>query len=460
MKRLLCILVLFYTAADTQPDTRFRSYGKATVNGIPLHFRGGAAGYEGGADFITVGKLDGNPYAGPYKNIHDQASEIARRWMFLRWDSPDCAWFDYPCQSGRDEYKIWVEALSGQSTHHYMTSVLNAQFNSETTNRGDGMSWVEYWTRQMAAHLEQKRPGESPVIYFEVANEPNFFPAIPPGGYAWYYLKYRSYISSMVNVINVERSYLSKPPISFKVGMGGLLVVDGFSDAVNDLLDGPVSFTLSHIDFDTEIFPSAVSYLFLFCMELLERNTSCTEAVDFGNLHFYPYVGVHSNKTVSQQLGTLYATAALMHPFVGDSIWLTEVGNVNPGAESVIADGVMDEVLTALKDGTVGPINRWYWYKHTGSDNKFALLPKTIPEIDQHWFIDLLLWYGGYSLPNIGSTARSHLNAMIAAWDASPPKTALLKSDLAHTALGATYARYAYDSKKVTPALTPLLFRR
>lgn len=541
---VLALLCIGY--AD--PDTRYRSYGSVQFYGQPLPFRTAHGNVEN-ADFIVVGKLDGNTTAGPFKDLSH--SEILKRWSLLRQASPHSHpggftpnstlefYFPWAQNYSEETYKLAIRTITGQSSpYYYMKDVLNAQYIAETSVIPEiGMSWLRKWVVEKADELDGQGV-TNPTIYFEVGNEPNAYPAIPPRLYAWYYMKYRGAISSTIHQINNSpggRASQGKPLLTFKMMPGGILLMDGFPSNVRSALNEGFRATAAGIDLDARMYADAVEYWQSFIYYLNKpiyiirkpdfvyppgkvtriydydgyagfsqisykyynsngqevsqtsynnansgvwyklpaswQSKPISELVELGNLHFYPYRGIHSPSSLTSQISNLQSIAQSIASYTTHSeVWLTEVGNLTSLTEQTVVSDILIPIMNHL--GSQSTITRWYWYKNFGADPKFALL-QSLPssasstEIFAAFFgaftyqtlAVLLSSMPGFYVPPISGSASGTIGDILYEWkNNNPPQVLTQENSGGLTLIGQAYANKAGYKPKFEPSfLIPLL---
>jgi len=243
------IIFLFLISINvvTGYENRSRVYGNIAkengslgpvVNGHEFNFRTGGSGYTTGGDLISVGKLTCGDC--PYAGLEDD--EIAQKWMFLRKTEPlPSSWLNPANWSSKTGDAIYRTAMSGlgvSSDQMYKKEVLEDQILSEEP-------LVTGYIND-AIEFHESNGNNSPQLYFEVGNEPNIYPYIPPDLYAWYYLKWRNIILDKVAQINSGRS--SSEQITPNIMPGGLWIFDGMPEALLDILNNGITVKILSAD--------------------------------------------------------------------------------------------------------------------------------------------------------------------------------------------------------------------
>jgi hypothetical protein len=207
------------------------------------------------------------------------------------------------------------------------------------------------WIREQI--VEQKQVG----AYWEVGNEPNWFPLMRPEQYAALYTNYYHLIKSL------------DPTAQCLVG--GLFLkeaLDNPSEIVSLLIPDLFGFFREELTkfitgglFET----STVAWFEAFAAALPEDVN-----VDVGNFHLYPM----KSAVPGFQLGEVAPhIEALAGSFTGHGIaeiWLTEFGNIDWRRSQQDVASLCWQLSNYLKSNTAG-ITRWYWSRSVGYDRRF-----------------------------------------------------------------------------------------
>jgi len=173
---------------------------------------------------------------------------------------------------------------------------------------------------------------------WEIGNEPNLLPYIPPKSAAYLYCIYYKFIKSV-------------DPTA-KVMNGGLFVMEAMPDI----------FKAFKIVLPEEYVYSTVEYYRIYLEEI--KRLGCK--VDIASIHIYPFMMSMSNRLKE----SLLEIRSLLDTHGVKEIWVTETGNINPLLpEKLLLSGTSD-LLDFYIHNTVG-ITRWYWFKIEGTDLNF-----------------------------------------------------------------------------------------
>jgi len=477
--------------AEAQPvnDQRFRTYGSANIKGYAFNYRNGGASAEscaGGTcdgDFISVGALDDRQW-GPYAGITD-TSTIFKRWFFLRSDRPAQRWdcsigLDFSVtnwistsrcidQMGSDKYEELVRNILGvKKGLEYKTDVLNQQLAAEVPHLPDII-------RQFV-----KTRGAATPLVFEIGNEPNVFPAMSAGAYARYYVRWVDEIRKAAATVSAEVG--SK--LTVKMMPAGLWISEGEPSYMRNVLDQGVALAFGRITisvpssvgicghwyapypcvkFRSIDLTSGVDLKGRFYMDTtayLQQFLAAVPAgyVDYGNLHFYPYVGpdaAYGEGQMAPHINTLRSLASTYAAKASSGeVWLTELGNFNPFNENDTIKKTMTPALTSLKANEIPQITRWYWFQSRGEDKKFSMLPKGA---NSPWF-GLALALGDTAVkgldallgplftvvrPVTDSATVAKIGTLIGKFAGQPPLQGLFNDAGALRAMGNTYYNFA-----------------
>jgi len=231
---------------------------------------------------------------------------------------------------------------------------------------------------------------------FEIGNEPNLYPYMAPKLYAWSYFNYRAAILAEAR----SRGLADK----VRIMPAGLWTWQGAPRALTNLVtakfgphaaDAMVWYTqflvwLGNMALDPELI-SADEPVHTGQDALLRA----APLVDIANIHFYPWVAeghcldpaLSPGEIVTRDLESLERFARFASRYSSTrEVWLTELGNINPLDDRAVADTLMPELLRGLErlNRRGSRITRWYWFKATGDDRKF----KMIPNIEQLEFAE------------------------------------------------------------------------
>lgn len=494
------------------PDERFRVYGPSQYLGYTYPHRVGGAGYEPGADFLTVGKLDGNS-VGPFASMDEE--EIMLRFALLRKVNPNRStgivdWLlDWGETYSQEVYEAtmrqWI--IGDSKTPLYMKDVLKAQISAESPG-------LRGMLEGRIAELEAKgRPLEVAV---EVANEPNAFPYIPADLYAWYYARWWGLVKGQMASINSSRQAAGKAAAALKMMPAGLWTWEGMPAAMLQAIDKGFFAKVNGIQLDARVETSTPAYynnflasfgsLALCDSKNVPGNSSGTvriwhvcpnedlepvivtswqyarldgrllsskptaagtyvyypktwtprpvqEMISVGNVHFYPYLGVHSSMNLATQLNSFAQLVSTMAASsASGKVWITEIGNFNPWTESQVVSDLMNPLFAELTSVRFSKVERWYWFKNGGSDSKFSMLDD-LParagfevKLFLYKVVNIVLdFIPGYDIPSIPTTAATQIYDMLSAMRSRNPPQGLTRLDNPRMPgpMGLAYARWA-----------------
>lgn len=360
------------SAAGGEPDPRMRTYGRVTLEGRTLGFRRAHSvpcagkGHHCRDDYIKVGELDARR-VGLYRDLTNE--EIQKRWMVLRTHRPDRDWWNpvdwVGCLDDR-VYRAFVRWTGSGDDGLYTKDVLEAQISAEI---GD----LPHLIREFVDANRTDASGrfiDEPIV-FEVGNEPNVYPYVPPDLYAWYYLRWRNEILRAVAVVNDNRP--REAPVSAHFMPAGLWIFEGLPPVVLKALRARLR--IGSLVLWPGIITDTARYYREFVDALGGAPALC---IDVGNLHFYPYIhryAAYGEGNLDQHLKMLARLAAYVAERSSTGrVWLTEMGNINPYDDRRTADDVLTPIVTALQGNAVPEIDRWYWFMASGDDSKFDTL--------------------------------------------------------------------------------------
>jgi hypothetical protein len=471
---------------STVEDQRFRVYGALNVKGVDFPNRTGGGSAESCArgdcntDFITVGQLNDRQW-GPYAG--SDTDTVFKRWFFLRGERPrrwDCStgldfsvtnWISTSrCidQMGSDKYEELVGNFFGvKKSLAYKWDVLNAQLTAEIPYLP---TIIRNWFR---AH------GTSKPLVFEVGNEPNVFPAMTPQMYAAYYTRWVEEIRKAKAQVAPEFG----GSLDVKTMPAGLWISEGEPSYLRNVLDQGVAVAIGRItisvptgvgmcgswfrypcvkfrDYDLTPGVDIKGRLYMDTRAYLDQFLAAVPAgtIDYGNLHFYPYVGPDSSygeNTMAPHLGNLRALASTYAARANSGqVWLTEIGNFNPFNEDDTIKKMMTPALTALKANEIPEITRFYWFKNQGEDKKLSMLPSGANSL---WFVAALVAGDAYikyldamlgplvtiKRPVTDSVTVAKIAGLLGKFSAQSPLQGLKDKDGRLRAMGNVYYNFA-----------------
>jgi hypothetical protein len=193
--------------------------------------------------------------------------------------------------------------------------------------------------------------------YWEIGNEPNWFPLMRPEQYAAVYTRYYHLIKSL-------------DPTA-KCMLGGLFL--------KEVIENPREIVLVMIPdilslFREELATFITNALFetstVAWFEAFRAALPAEINVDLGNFHLYPIQGGEAGfelARVTPQIETLTASFAA-HGI--SETWLTEFGNIDWRRSENDAASLCWQLVNYLKQNAVG-ITRWFWSRSIGYDRRF-----------------------------------------------------------------------------------------
>ena len=349
-----------------------RTYGRAKLGEIALPFRRahsvpcGKRGHRCKDDYIRVGELDAGQI-GPYKGLDDE--QILKRWMILRRQRPDRDWRNPIDWLGYVEdcvYRAFARRVGAEDHTLYAVDVLEGQLRAEV---GRLPHLIREFVKANRTDATGGYVDES--VVFEIGNEPNVYPYMPPDLYADYYLRWRQEILKAVALVNRDRPPAQQIRAQFMPA--GLWVFEGLPPVILKALR--VRVVVGPLVLWPGLTTDTRRYYGEFTKALGHEPAAY---VDVGNVHFYPYVhrhGAFGEGNLEAHLRALADLAAFVaeHSSTG-RVWMTEMGNINPCDDRRTAKEVMAPMVTALLKDRVPQLERWYWFMASGDDSKFDAL--------------------------------------------------------------------------------------
>jgi len=390
--------------------------------------------------YLPVGDLDGRS-SGPYTNLDFQ--DLFKQWNFLvafKSDVPtkrvNC---DFWCGL-RSSLDVFTEM--GQSlmdlTPFYTNNTIDIELANKIGEAAKGQTYsivmdnlgVPSDMRSREAVLEKRLAADggdrlkrlilnfekangTKTILFEIANEPNLFPYIPPKLYAQYYRLWVKEIFTAMHSINRTRNEADW--LIPKFMLGGLFISDGLPQIVTSVLDAYIRtpiFEVGVSHMSAEAYQEKVAYYLAQFSELsnpgwekydattdtsrnssyiaivmgFTSNISCSypqpcidywhprNFISYPNLHFYPYTAYGSAYSgMNQHLSNL---DRIMDRLIQGSeypkVMLTEVGNLNPYSSMAAASNIVAPMTEFLKSNT--KVQKVFWFQAIGSDSKYDIL--------------------------------------------------------------------------------------
>jgi transposase-like protein len=232
---------------------------------------------------------------------------------------------------------------------------------------------------------EKARNPQVTGTVWEIGNEPNLFPAITPAQYADIFSRYYHIIKDEDSSAKVAFGsiFLRETSEDLKLLTGELLEQQLISNGALTLL-GQARFDSLLADVENTLFsrvfnPGTVEYI-----------SQCFAAMspsirpDYITLHVYPFDDRAPTLTKSQIQTKIDSLVSAIDTITGNRgftrpVWITEFGNINPSmSENAIAMQTSD--LIDIFEANSG-IGGWFYYKATGADQQFALLPQMSPPL-------------------------------------------------------------------------------
>jgi hypothetical protein len=254
---------------------------------------------------------------------------------------------------------------------------------------------------------EQIQENNQRGAYWEIGNEPNWFPLMRPEQYAAIYARYCEQIK--------------KYDATAKCLIGGLFLKEAI-DNPREIIAAGIPFFFGSFRDELATFISAALFQ--------TSTTAWYEAfraalppgvkVDIGNFHLYP---MRASDTAFQLANVQAAIEKLAASFKASGVtemWATEFGNIDWRRTEPEAAQLCWELSKYFKTNAVG-IQRWYWSRSIGYDKRFdavGLRP-----------ISALLADDGKTLTRLGQMYQLAANSQSTAVDEfSPPVAALPKT--------------------------------
>jgi hypothetical protein len=341
----------------------FRTYGShVSINGYTFPSRHEeASGYQQGSDIITVGKLDGNK-VGPYNK--ETVSNIALKWAWLRDTEEHIQELKHPpkIQLYKKILRKWFRV---QEDELCKKNVLQKQIDLEK-------EYVLKYIQQAVKDIKlQQEDTQALTLYFEVGNEPNHFPYIPPEMYAWYYQEWYQIIIQAVEIWNRDSSVT----VETKIMPGGVILSHVITPEMRDILSRGIILRYKDIELVADGNMNTIEYWDIFIQNL---GGKVHHMIDIVSLHTYPILT--ESYSVEDSLEELKKVSHHILNTLGTEshkkeIWLTEIGNLNPRTIEETINNFARPILVFLKEYQVPAIARWYWYKGRGVDPKLNVIP-------------------------------------------------------------------------------------
>jgi len=242
--------------------------------------------------------------------------------------------------------------------------------------------------------------------YWEIGNEPNWFPLMRPEQYAAIYARYYQHIKKLDPTAHclIGGLYLKEAIENPQEIIAAIIpeLFGGFRDELATFITASLfqASTTAWYEAFRAALPPAVK-------------------VDIGNFHLYP---MHAQETAFQLAAAQPHIEKLAASFKTSGvaeIWVTEFGNIDWRRTEQEAATLCWELSNYFKKNTVG-IQRWFWSRSMGYDKRFDTIGQKP--------ISALLAADGKTLTRIGQMYQLAANSQSTGVDGSTPVAALPKT--------------------------------
>ncbi|MDZ7343201.1 MAG: T9SS type A sorting domain-containing protein [candidate division KSB1 bacterium] len=217
--------------------------------------------------------------------------------------------------------------------------------------------------QQESAWIQKKITEEQYYgAYWEIGNEPNWFPLMRPAQYAAMYADYYRLIKGIDPTAKcLVGGLFLKEVIENPRDLVLLLVPDLFG-----LFREELAAFISAALFET----STVSWFEAFTAALPPE-----VRVEVGNFHLYPIKSAGPEFDLNQVKPHIETLAASFNKKGITEIWLSEFGNIDWRRSEVDVAAMCWQLASYLKSNPVG-ISRWFWSRSVGYDRRFDAIGK------------------------------------------------------------------------------------
>jgi hypothetical protein len=193
--------------------------------------------------------------------------------------------------------------------------------------------------------------------YWEIGNEPNWFPLMRPDQYAAVYARYYDQIKKLDPTAHCM--------------IGGLFLKEAIDNPQEIIAAGiPAFFGAFREELATFISASMFQTSTVAWYEAFRAALPPEVRVDFGNFHLYP---MHAQTTAFQLAEVqphIEKLAASFNAGGVKEIWVTEFGNIDWRRTEAEAAKLCWELSNYFITNSVG-IQRWFWSRSVGYDRRF-----------------------------------------------------------------------------------------
>ncbi len=205
--------------------------------------------------------------------------------------------------------------------------------------------------------MDQIEKKEERGRYWEIGNEPNWFPLMRPAQYAALYARYYNLIKGL--------------DPSAKCMIGGLFLneaVDNPRDIVAAMI--PEFFGIFREELATFVSQSLFGTSTVAWYEAFLAALPPGVQVDAGNFHVYPMRASGTAFELAQVQPHIEKLAASFTAHGTPEIWVSEFGNIDWRRSEQEAAQLCWQLSNYFTSNSVG-INRWFWSRSTGYDHRF-----------------------------------------------------------------------------------------
>ncbi len=227
--------------------------------------------------------------------------------------------------------------------------------------------------------------------YWEIGNEPDWFPLMRPAQYAEIYTRYYRHIKSLDS--------------SAHCIVGGLFLKEAI-DNPQEVVAAMVPFFLGNFREELATFISAS----LFQKSTTEWYEAFHAAlppdvkVDVGNFHLYPMRASDSGFEITDMQPHIEALTGSFYSSGVSEIWVTEFGNIDWRRTEQEVAALCSDLAYYFKTNNLG-IERWYWSRSMGYDKRFDAIGQKP--------ISALLADDGQTLTSIGQVYQLAANSQV-----------------------------------------------
>jgi hypothetical protein len=242
--------------------------------------------------------------------------------------------------------------------------------------------------------------------YWEIGNEPNWFPLMRPQQYAAIYARYYNLIKQL-------------DPTA-RCLIGGVFLTEAIDNPYDIIVAGiPAFFGTLRNPLATFISKSLFQTTTSAWYEAFRAALPPEVKVDIGNFHLYPMNATDTAFQLAKAQPPIEKLAASFKTSGVAEIWVTEFGNVDWRRTEQEAAQLCWELSKYFKTNAVG-IQRWYWSRSIGYDKRFDAIGQKP--------VSALLAADGKTLTSIGQIYQLAANSQSTGISESSPVAALPKT--------------------------------